>query len=194
MTWTCPICQNELGELNGYCEYCKVKSSIIVYNPDKYFIREICIEHIEGYVMSKEGLSGEELLAEIEANTRMTPQEKLHARFFYHETILVKDMDRLTLRAHIEDLSKIAFEARSRHGAAVNEDKRRDKSSDQKGQGFSRSLNIDEVTSDAINAIKERQKKLTGKEKMLAGIVDLYVKGGMTRTEAEALATSKMTS
>ncbi len=182
MTWICPHCSEELGELNGWCEYCKV-NNIIIYNPDKYYIRDIRIRHIQEDVMSEESkaLSGVELLASIEANTRMTPQEKLYATLFYHETILVKDMDTLTLRAHIEELSKIAFEARARHGAADAEDKKRKKSVGP--TGFERSLNIDETTLDIINTIKDRQKKLTKQEKIQAGLEKL----GISSTDAAKL-------
>lgn len=132
------------------------------------------------------GLSGEELLASIENNPRMTPQEKLHATLFYHEKVLVKDMDTLTLRAHIEELSKIAFEARSRHGAATDEEQTRKKTTGGKPKGFERSLNIDETTSDAINAIKDRQKKLTKAEKVQEGLKKLYELSGATNSDKEA--------
>ena len=183
MTWICPVCSEELGNYNAYCEYCKHSNSII-YNPDRYYIREIRIYHIQKDIqMSEEkGLSGEELLDSIESNERMTPQEKLFAKLFYHETMLVKDMDTLTLRAHIEDLSKIAFEARARHGAATTEDGRR-KNKDNKPKGFERSLNTDETTTNAINTIKDRQKRLTKQEKIQAGLEKL----GISSTHAVEL-------
>jgi hypothetical protein len=172
-TWICPQCNEELGELNAICEFCKV-NNIIVYNPDKYFIREIRIRHI---------IKGE----------IMTPQEELFSQLFNHEKILVKDMDVLTLRAHREELSKIAFEARARLTAVDDEDNDRKKKSQPSGpKGFERSLNIDETTTNAINAIKDRQKKLTGKEKMLSNLASLYEKGGMSKIEAEKTAAAAM--
>lgn len=186
MSWNCSRCSAELGDYNGCCEYCKVNDNVIVYNPDKYYVRDICIYHIEqGVLTMNKGLTGEELINSIESNQSMTPQEKLHAILFYHETVLVKDMDRLTLRAHIEELSKIAFEARARYGAAKNEDDLRDKEEKRsnKPEGFSRSVHTDEATTDAINTIKERQKKLTKQEKIQAGLEKL----GISSTDAAKL-------
>jgi len=170
-TWQCPRCSEELGELNGWCEYCKVKDGTIVYNPDKYFVREIRIRHItESVKMSEQkGLSNEELINSIESNERMTPQEKLHAKLFYHERLLVKDMDTLTIRAHREELAKIAFEARARLTAvdAEEDDRKKLNRKDKQPTGFERSLNTDDKTTDAINTIKKRVSKA---DKMRAGL------------------------
>lgn len=103
----------------------------------------------------------------------MTPQEQLFSELFNHEKSLVKDMDTLTLRAHREELSKIAFEARVRLTAVDDEDKHRKK--DNKPTGFSRSVNTDENTTNAINTIRERQKKLTKAEKIQAGLEKLGI-------------------
>lgn len=177
-SWTCPNCNEELGELNGYCVYCKELRDKIVFNPDKYFIREIRIYHI-----SHRATKGSE----------MTPQEELFSQLFNHEKMLVKDMDILTLRAHREELAKISFEARARLTAVDDEDNDRKKKSAPSGaRGFERSVNTDETTTDAINAIKNRQKKLSSKEKMLANLAALYEKSGMTAAEAEKQAASAM--
>jgi len=176
-TWNCPKCNEELGELNGFCEFCYIDNGSLVYNPDKYYIRDIRIPHI------------------CEAGDKpMTPQEELFAQLFNHEKSLVKDMDTLSLRAHREELSKIAFEARARLTAVDDEEQgRKRKSAKANGPaGFERNLNIDEATTEAINTIKERQKRLTGKEKMLANLISLYEKGGMSHEEAEKTATSAM--
>jgi hypothetical protein len=163
--WICPRCQNELGEYNGWCEYCKHSDNIIVYNPDAYFIRDVYVRHIK------------------EAKP-LTPQEELFSQLFNHEKILVKDMDMLTLRAHREELAKIAFEARARLTAADDEESNRKKKSQPKGpSGFERSVNTDETTTNAINAIKERQKKLTKAEKIQAGLEKL----GISTADAEKL-------
>src|SRR6266850_1991034 len=130
--WICPRCNEELGELNAICEYCKVNDNTIVYNPDKWFIRDIRINSI---------CKGE----------TMTPQEELFSQLFNHEKVLVKDMDTLTLRAHREELAKIAFEARARLTAVDDEDNTRKKNNDKKPKGFERSLNTDETTTNAIN-------------------------------------------
>ena len=110
---------------------------------------------------------------------KMTPQEELHAKLFNHEVQLVKDMDVLQLRAHREELAKIAFEARARLGATDEVLKTKEKKSP-KAPGFSRSLQMDDVSSDAINSINEHQKKLTKDEKMIErmrkmGISEEYI-------------------
>lgn len=159
--WICPECSEELGELNGWCEYCKHERNIIIYNPDKYFIRDIRINYITN---------------ERAERASMTPQEELFSKLFNHEKVLVRDMDMLTLRAHREELSKIAFEAKARLTAVDDEEKvRKNKSADGKPTGFQRSVNTDETTTEAINTIKERQKKLTKSEKIQAGLEKLGI-------------------
>lgn len=106
----------------------------------------------------------------------LTPQEQLFANFFSDEMRLVKDMDILTLRAHRETISGIAYEAKARLRAIDEEEKDRKKAAakrDGKPTGFERSVNVDETTTDAINAVKARQKKMTKMEKVaniLSGI------------------------
>ena len=153
--WICPTCQEELGELNAYCEYCYQDRQEKIYNPDKFFIREIRI-------------------AQIIKGSLMTPQEELFAKLFNHEKVLVKDMDTLTLRAHREELAKIAFEARARLTAADDEENERKKLSSPKGpKGFERSVNTDETTSGAINAIKERQKRMSKTDKIKQSLLNI---------------------
>lgn len=165
--WTCSKCNEENGEYNAYCEYCKYDYDIIIYNPNKYFIREIRIEHIT-----------------IRGLPRMTPQEELFAELFNHEKILVKDMQTLELRAHREELAKIAFEARARLTAVDDEDNNRKKvNSDSKPRGFERSLNTDETTTNAINRIKDRQTRMSKAEKIQAGLEKL----GISTADAEAI-------
>jgi len=160
--WECPQCLGELGDYNAYCEYCLFESdNTIIYNPDKYYIRDICI-----YALSQGAKS-------------LTPQEELFAQLFNHEKVLVRDMDTLTLRAHREELAKIAFEARARLTAVDDEDQtRKRKSSNGSVKGFERSVNTDETTTNAINAIKERQKKLSKKEQVQEQLKKLYEMAG----------------
>jgi hypothetical protein len=187
MIWNCPRCQNELGELNGWCEYCRYAEDILVYNPDKYYIRDIRIYHLIASGVSKmkdyKDMTEEEVINSIESNQNMTPQEKLFAQLFYHETKLVKDMDLLTLRAHREELSKIAFEARARLSAADAHEEKIKRDSNSKPKGFERSLNVDDTTMGAINKIKERQVRLTKAEKIQAGLEKL----GISSTDAAKL-------
>jgi len=114
----------------------------------------------------------------------MTPQEELFAKLFNHEKVLVKNMDLLTLRAHREELCKIAFEARARI-TAVDEIEREFKKKHNKIQGFERSINTNEMATNAINAIKERQKRMSKVERILEGLKRTYENSGMSPTEAQ---------
>lgn len=173
--WQCPICYEELGELNVYCVYCKVNNDKTIFNPDKYYVRDVFVRHI------------------VDWRKELTPQEELFSQLFNHEKILVKDMDILTLRSHREELAKIAFEARARLTAADDEEKEREKISHPKGpKGFETSVNTDETSTNAINTIKTRQAKLSGKEKIQAGLVKLFEQSGMTHEDAVKEAFSRM--
>src|SRR5437870_5981982 len=104
---------------------------------------------------------------------KMTPQEELFAKFFNHKVELVKDMDVLQLRAHLEEMSMIVFKAKAEYQAV---DKvKKDKEKTTRGQGFTTSLTIDDASSDAINKITERQKKLTKMEKVMQGLIEMGV-------------------
>lgn len=176
--WLCPQCGEENGELNGFCEWCYVDRNIKIYNPDRYYIREIKIYHIEKDVMSmneqEKGKTKEEILAEIDASN-MTPQEKAHAKFFNHGVFTVRDMmnDDLAMDAWIEELAAICFEGRSTHqGATAERSRIREKT--KRAQGFEKSLRTDEASTAALNTIKERQKKLTKAEKVAEGLRQLF--------------------
>jgi hypothetical protein len=120
-------------------------------------------------------------------NIRMNPQEELFAKLFNHEKSLVKDMDMLSLRAHREELARIAFEARVRLTAADDEEKERKKSSKAENRGFERNLNIDETSSDAINKIKNRQGKLSKMDKIKEGLIKM----GMSEEAADKVISAR---
>lgn len=106
----------------------------------------------------------------------MTPQEELFSQLFNHEKQLVKDMNTLELRAHREELAKIAFEARARLTAVDDEENgRKKKKSDSQPTGFERSLNVDDTATQAINTIKDRQKRLSKAEKIQQGLEKLGI-------------------
>jgi hypothetical protein len=111
----------------------------------------------------------------------MNAQEELFRQFFNHEKTVIKDMTPIELRAHIEDLEKIAYEARARLTAGKDEEQERKKAG-KKTQGFQTSLEIDTVSSEAINAIKQRQGKMSKEDKVMAGLMKL----GMTEQDARA--------
>jgi hypothetical protein len=166
--WTCPRCRNELGDYNGYCEYCFQSDKIKVYNPDKYYIREVCIHHICHAERSE---------------AEMTPQEELFKELFTGAVKIVAGMDALTRRAYREEMQKIAYEARV-HVAAVDKIDEDEKKEKRRTTGFERSLNTDQSTTDAINTIKERQKRLTKQEKIQAGLEEMFKKSGMAHNDA----------
>lgn len=66
-------------------------------------------------------------IVDYKGELELTAQEELFSELFNHEKILVKDMDTLMLRAHREELAKIAFEARARLTAVDDEDNERKK-------------------------------------------------------------------
>jgi len=115
----------------------------------------------------------------------MTPQEELFAGFFRDEKMQIKDMSILEMRSHREELAKIAFEARARLTAVDDEEReRKSKARKESGvTGFSTSLQTDELTSNAINKIKDRTKKLNKQEKTLQGLIKM----GMDPKDAEKL-------
>ncbi len=115
----------------------------------------------------------------------MTPQEELFKELFTGAVKIVSGMDALTRRAYREEMQKIAYEARV-HVAAVDkidDDEKKEKRA--KNSGFTRSVNTDANTTDAINTIRERQKRLTKAEKIQAGLKEMFLKSGMSLAEAE---------
>lgn len=105
----------------------------------------------------------------------MTPSEELYAKIFSGHAPVVAQMSDLDLNAHREELAKIIFEAKACIGAAdseITERKKRKRKADGP-TGFERNLNIDETSSDAINTIKERQKKLTAMEKIQKKLMEI---------------------
>lgn len=135
-------------------------------------------------------MNEKELYEYIESNRNMSPEEKQFAKFFYHETILVKDMDILTLRAHREELVQIAAEARARISAA-DEKLESDKRSKRKANGPSgieRNLNTDETTTSAINKIKERTTRMS---KLDRAMENLKAIPGMDPSFVESLMKNK---
>lgn len=119
---------------------------------------------------------------------KMTPQEEMFMRLFNSKVELVKDMDVLQLRAHREKLAETIKDAKVSIQATdkvISEKTKKDK-----GQGFQTSLTIDEASTDAINTIKERQKKLTKMEKVMEGLIAMGIdpKDAQSMTSNSAIA------
>ena len=170
MSWICPKCGLNNVNANEKCaDYrCKHERSwdIDTVEPDDF---DVLSRQLDYHYL---GI------------TTMTPQEELFAEFFQKHAVLVKDMDLLELRAYREKLSLIAREAKA--GIYASDEKEKDlvkKARGDKPSGFARSVNVDEVSSEAINAVKERQKRMTKMEKIQAGLEKL----GISTTDASKL-------
>lgn len=103
----------------------------------------------------------------------MTDEEKLFSKFYNETKVLVKDMDDSQLREHRDGLRQIAFEARARAIAADDEDRERKAKVSKKDWVLSPTH--PDATSDAINAVKIRQQRMskldkTRKQLLAAGI------------------------
>jgi len=181
---------------DGYdCEYCSnyndiLTSSCRICGTDR---PEWITFEIQGRVEIRRGIFDTYGTVSLhhETSEKMNSQEELFADLFngYKHKPSVNAMSDLELRAHREELSRIALEAKACIYAVDDILKERKP----KGvQGFSHNLNIDEASTDAINTIKERQKKLTGKEKILAGLIKLFEQSGMSHADAEREATGRM--
>lgn len=121
---------------------------------------------------------------------KMTPQEELFMKFYNHEAPIVAAMNDLELRAHREELYEIIAEAKARMTRADDELKERKKKG--KVVGFETSLQTDQVSSDAINAIKQRSKRMSMEDKLRMQMIELQVSSGLDRKEAEKLADQMM--
>ncbi len=112
----------------------------------------------------------------------MTPQEQLFADFFNDEAKVIDGLSDLELRMHREELAKIAFEAKARL-TKVDEEERSRKAKSKKTTGILASVEMDDLSSDAINKIQARQKKLNKADKLIKGLIEM----GMSQVEAEAM-------
>lgn len=93
----------------------------------------------------------------------MTQSEEKFAKLYNPYKTEIKDLTDLELRARREELADIAFSARVYLSAVDHTlSERKPKGP----QGFSHSVNVDDTTSDAINAVKQRQKNMTQAEKI----------------------------
>lgn len=113
---------------------------------------------------------------------RMTPAEEKFRTFFNAELVLVSEMTDDVLREHIISLSDIAFEAKARLTAADADI--RERNAKKKFNSPIKSIEIDDVTTEAINRIGERQKRLSKEEKLIENLMKLP---GITREIAQRM-------
>lgn len=95
----------------------------------------------------------------------MTPEEELYAKFYNHERICVQDMDHIELQTHIEELQKIAFEAKARVQSATDK-RREDNAKISKKEWLVSDDRPDVNVSDAINVVKKRQERMSKMDKI----------------------------
>lgn len=165
----CPLCKaKKTDELQPFDDYDTMLSDVQNWHLDKL----IAVSNPELVYKLKTNTL-------IENNPHMTPEEELFATFFHHEKSLVKEMDDLTLRAHREELSKVAREARARIYAADDEIKERTK----KVKGFKASISTDDATSDAINSIEKRRNKISKEQRFIESLAKL----GISSKDAQAM-------
>lgn len=163
MPWMCE-CGSNNANLNSSCAICKKVriGELECFDDSEYLqIKVICY-----YTRLKE------------YNMPMTESEKLFAKFFAEEKVLVADMDDLTLRSHREELSKIAFEARARLTAIGDEVQGR---TSKKNKVFNSPS--EESVGDTINKINERKTKMSKVDKQIENMVAM----GIDRETAEKM-------
>lgn len=192
MSWICNKCNHSNPNVGEYCYFCIHHVGIKVLRSGQDFYDES--EHrqvlFEIYKTEKaENLDFHHF--DYVKNWRipvaeMSAKEQLFANFFNNEKGLVKDMDDIKLKAHIEELQDIAFQARARLSAADDEARER-AATRKKNKGFQASVQTDDFTSNAIHNINERQKKMSKQEKEIERLVGL----GIDRAVAENMYKAK---
>ena len=120
----------------------------------------------------------------------MTPEEELYAKFYNHERICVQDMDHIELQTHIEELQKIAFEAKARVQSATDK-RREDNAKISKKEWLVSDDRPDVNVSDTINLVKKRQERMSKMDKITkqlrdAGIDESTIREMTRNLEARA--------
>ena len=188
--WVCNRCFVYNSSLNEQCLNCLIKTGILISRvrafEDKGFDNKLVAWQLEDLesaslrILKKEKNMATLTVEEIENNPNMNAKEKKFAKFFAGEKTLVSQMDDAGLRAHIEELQDIAFEARARLFASDDEFRERG-AKKKRDKGFSTSVQTDDFTSEAINNIAERQKKMSKVDKEIERLVSM----GIDRKDAE---------
>ena len=191
MTWVCCRCFVFNSSLNEHCLLCLVKAGITVskvrFFEDNGFDNQLVAWTLETdetkafRIFNKERNNMATLTnEEIDSNPNMNSKEKMFAKFFASEKQLVSSMDDGSLKAHIEELQSIAFEARARLSASDDEARERG-AKKKRDKGFQTSVASDDFTSETINNIQDRQKKMSKTEKEIERLVGM----GIDRKDAE---------
>jgi len=115
---------------------------------------------------------------------KMTPQEELFAKFFSEEAILVSELDDISLMARREEMSKIAFQARACLHAIDEDVRKRTKS---KKFSIETDGNGEDITSDQLNVIKDRQKRMSKMDKVRQSLINM----GVDPSEADKIVSAR---
>ena len=181
--WNCKNCKGYNDVLNNHCKFCHSDKPLYVTS-----ILQAGVE-IQRDIFFERGFTNTSFYPQY-GDQPMTEQEKLFAKFFSEEKILVADMNDLQLREHREELSKIAFEAKARLTAASDEERERSAKNPNSKQWLvssDSSINV----SDSINGVKIRAARMSKMDKMKkqlqsAGLPDELVNEMINKMEKTA--------
>jgi len=174
LSWLCK-CGINNANLNVSCSLCREPrvSVISTYDEIDELKTKVILWNLQ---LAELGLARRTKMND----SNMSPKEKLFAKFFSEEKTLISSMDDMMLRAHIEELQNIAFEARAR--LTASDDEARERTAKKKSSVRATVENDDkDFTSAAINNLNERSKKMSKVEKEIERLVTL----GIAREDAE---------
>lgn len=103
----------------------------------------------------------------------MTPQEELYTKFYNAEALLVEDMSDIELQARREELQNLAIEVRARLTKTINKQDERGRA--RRPKGFESSINVDETTTEALNAIENRNTRMSKLDKVAKTLREMGV-------------------
>lgn len=167
MSWQCVVCNNFNLNYKDWCYHC-LSFGIKVIRTSTFF--DLCEES-----------NLEIFIEKISRGKIVTEKEKLFAELFNSEKLEIKDLSDMDLRARREKFQTIAFEARARSSAIDDEERSRRKNN--KATGFVKNLEPDDVATEAINKINQRQGKLTKQQKLIESMKKI----GIDTSDAEKL-------
>lgn len=200
--WKCPKCECNNIAFSDTCVYCRLRLGIATSAPEnakyQYDIMDEDIYRIRIWQLDVLCRHTQHEINQFEAIRHgkakpVTPQEELFASFFNNEKETIASMSIIELRAHREELSKIAFEARARLTAVDDEERtRKAKNANVPNRGFSTSVVPDELATDAINKVKKRQARMSKEEKLRESMIQLQIAAGHDKAEAEKIVNEMM--
>lgn len=189
MSWLCEVCECNNVNSNRQCVYCWSKNNIVTLRP---FENEFQFDSFEELLFKKHlehNIRAEQLVENLTKDKpmSMTPEEELFATFFKNEAERIINLSDVDLRLRREKWIEIIREGKASL-TAVREQERDREAKQKKASGFSRSIDSDDIASEAINRINKRNKNLSKMDKVIEGLMKIP---GMTRKDAEAIASAR---